>query len=85
MNNYFEVIERIYPWTCVYLWTRFDVSAFSVLLTSVPCKSRVAPLVILDFIVPAFYSFFSYLMIKKTDARVKKDDDSISFHFWEVF
>lgn len=83
MNNYFEVIEGIYPWTCVYPWTRFDISAFSVLITSVACKSGVAPLVILDFIVPAFYSFFSYLMIKKTD--VKKDDDSISFHSWEVF
>lgn len=49
----------------------------AVLITGVACKSRAAPVVILDFTVPAVHSFVSYWITKKTHARVKEDDDNV--------
>lgn len=47
----------------------FSSFIYYYLITSVACKSGIAPLVILDFVVPAVYSFVSCLE-KRKSARV---------------
>lgn len=52
----------------------FDISLSSIEVTGAACESGTTPLVILDFTVPAFHSFFSCSMTKKIDENMKYDD-----------